>query len=136
MRQAGLEPDKEAASLLAELVDGNLLAASQEIEKLKLLLPENKLQVSAQIVRDCVVDSARYNAFNLVDAALKGNTKECVKMLAGLHDEGVEPLSLIWILSREVRQLSLIKQDMLQDRSADQAMQAQRVWRGQRANRT
>jgi len=129
MRQAGLQPYQEAASLLAELVDGNLLAASQEIEKLKLLLPEDKPAVSAQVIRNSVVDSARYNAFNLVDAALKGNTKECVKMLAGLHDEGVEPLSLIWILSREVRQLSLIKQEVQQGRSADQAMQAQHIWR-------
>jgi len=129
MRQAGLEPNREAASLLAELVDGNLLAANQEIEKLKLLLPEHQPQVSAQTIRDCVVDSARYNAFNLVDCAFKGNAKECVKMLNGLHDEGVEPLSLVWILAREVRQLSLIKQDMQLGRSADQAMQAQRIWR-------
>lgn len=129
MRQSGLEPDREAASLLAELVDGNLLAASQEIEKLKLLLPENQPQVSAQTIRDCVVDSARYNAFNLVDSAFQGNTKNCLKMLKGLRDEGAEPLSLLWVLAREMRQLSLIKQEIQQGRSADQAMQAQRVWR-------
>ena len=133
MRQAGLEPDQQACTLLAELIDGNLLAASQEIEKLKLLLPDAQSQVSAQTVRDCVVDSARYNAFNLVDCAFKGNTRECVKMLNGLHDEGVEPLSLIWILAREVRQLSLIKQDMQKGHSASQAMQAQRVWQNRQS---
>lgn len=129
MRQSGFEPEREAASLLAELVDGNLLAASQEIEKLKLLLPQDQPRISAQTIRDCVVDSARYNAFNLVDNAFKGDANICIKMLRGLHDEGTEPLSLLWILAREVRQLSLIKQDMQQGRSADQAMQAQRVWR-------
>ncbi len=129
MRQSGLKADKEAANLLAELVDGNLLAASQEIEKLKLLLPENQPQVSAQSIRSYVVDSARYNAFNLVDNAFKGNTRHCIKMLKGLRDEGTEPLSLLWILGREMRQLSLIKQDIQLGRSVDQAMQAQRVWR-------
>jgi DNA polymerase III subunit delta len=129
MRQAGLEPDQQAAPLLAELVDGNLLAASQEIEKLKLLLPDDNPLVSAQTIQDSIVDSARYSAFNLVDAALKGNSKECVKMLSGLHDEGVEPLSLTWVLGREIRQLSLIKQAVQQGRPAEQAMQAQGVWR-------
>ncbi len=133
LRAAGLQPDREASSLLAELVDGNLLAANQEIEKLKLLLPENQPQVSAQTIRDCVVDSARYNAFNLVDCAFKGNAKDCVKMLHGLHDEGIEPLALVWVLAREIRQLSLIKQDMQQGRSADQAMQNQRIWRNRQA---
>jgi len=133
MRQNGLEPDREAACLLAELVDGNLLAASQEIEKLKLLLPENQPQVNAQTIRDCVVDSARYNAFNLTDYAFKGNAKDCVRMLNGLHDEGVEPLSLVWVLAREIRQLSLMKQDMQLGHSAEQAMQSQRVWRNRQA---
>lgn len=129
MRRAGLIPDREAAQLLAELVDGNLLAASQEIEKLTLLLPENQPQVSQQTIRSCVVDSARYSAFDLIDTALRGDHKSCLKMLRGLQDEGIEPLSLIWILAREIRQLSLIKQDIQQGVSTEQAMQSQRVWR-------
>lgn len=129
MSQAGLQPEREATALLAELVDGNLLAATQEIDKLKLLLPEGDLTVSAETVRDCVVNSSRYNVFNLIDNALKGDSKQCLKMLGGLRDEGVEPLSVVWVLSREIRQLALLKHEMQRGRSADQAMQAQRVWR-------
>lgn len=129
MRQAGLAPEREAVSLLAEQVDGNLLAATQEIEKLKLLLPDDDTTVSAQTIRDCVVNSSRYNVFSLIDSALKGDPKQCLKMLTGLKEEGVEPLTLIWALSREIRQLSLIAHSMQRGQSVEQAMQAQRVWK-------
>jgi len=129
MRQAGLAPEREAVSLLAEQVDGNLLAATQEIEKLKLLLPEGDSTVSAQTVRECVVNSSRYNVFSLIDNALKGDAQQCLKMLTGLREEGIEPLTLIWALSREIRQLSLIAHGMQRGQSAEQAMQAQRVWK-------
>ena len=50
-------------------------------------------------------------------------------MLTGLREEGIEPLTLIWALSREIRQLSLIAHGMHRGQSAEQAMQAQRVWK-------
>lgn len=129
MRQAGLSPERDAVTLLAEQVDGNLLAAAQEIEKLKLLLPEGDNNVSVETIRDCVVDSSRYNVFSLIDNILKGDASQCLKMLTGLREEGVEPLQLIWALSREVRQLSAITHAMQCGQSAEQAMQSQGVWR-------
>lgn len=133
MRQAGLVPEREAVTQLAEQVDGNLLAAAQEIEKLKLLLPEGETKVSVDTIRDSIVDSSRYNIFSLVDNALKGDARQCVKMLTGLREEGVEPLQLTWALSREIRQLSNIAHAMQSGLSAGQAMQSQGVWRNKQA---
>lgn len=129
MRKAGLTPERDAVTLLAEQVDGNLLAASQEIEKLKLLLPEGDCKVSVETIRDSVVDSSRYNVFSLIDNALKGDASQCLRMLAGLREEGIEPLQLIWALSREVRQLTAIAHAIRSGQSAEQAMQSQGVWR-------
>lgn len=133
MRQAGLTPEADAVTLLAEQVDGNLLAASQEIEKLKLLLPVGDSRVSVETIRDSVVDSSRYNVFGLIDNALKGDVQQCLRILAGLHEEGIEPLQLIWALSREIRQLSAITYAMQTGQTAEQAMQSQGVWRNRQS---
>ncbi|QIT56327.1 DNA polymerase III subunit delta [Aquisalimonas sp. 2447] len=101
MRAAGLEPTRDAVRLLAERSEGNLLAAVQEIEKLRLLLPAG--QVDDDAVRRAVADSARFDVFDLTAAALEGNVARCVRITQGLRDEGVEPTLVLWALSREVR---------------------------------
>ncbi len=101
LRGAGLEPTRDAVQLLAERSEGNLLAAVQEIEKLRLLLPAG--QVDGDAVRRAVADSARFDVFDLTAAALEGSVARCVRIVAGLRDEGVEPTLVLWALSREVR---------------------------------
>lgn len=107
-RSLGLSITQEAAQLLADRVEGNLLAAVQEIEKLKLLSPDNDL--SEQLVGGGVADSARYDSFTLIDAALAADGKRCLKVLQGLRGEGVEPIQLLGSLSWEVRKLIELKQ--------------------------
>lgn len=126
MQQAGLEADRDAIKLLAELVDGNLLAATQEIEKLKLLGTGRK--IDSACVRDSVCDSSRYNVFNLVDTALQGDLLHTQKILSGLRGEGVEPATLIWALSRELRQLTAMSLAIGKGQSAQQVMKQHRVW--------
>lgn len=126
VQQAGVKADREAIKLLAELVDGNLLAAAQEIEKLKLLDAERPIDCNS--IRESVSDSSRYNVFNLVDAALKGEAAHTHKILAGLRGEGVEPGALIWALSREIRQLASMAQLVEQGQSAQQVMRQYHVW--------
>ncbi|RDE24106.1 DNA polymerase III subunit delta [Motiliproteus coralliicola] len=107
-RGLGLSIDPDAAQLLADRVEGNLLAAVQEIEKLKLLSPDNSL--SEQLVGGGVANNARYDTFALVDAALAGNSSRCLRVLQGLRGEGVEPIQILGSLSWEVRKLSELKQ--------------------------
>lgn len=103
LRRHGLEPDAEAARILAERVEGNLLAAQQEIDKLALLLQPGP--IDAATLANAVVSSARYDVFQLSDAALRGDAGRALRVLDGLRSEGVEPTLVLWAMSREIRAL-------------------------------
>lgn len=104
LRNDGYEATQDALALLSERIEGNMLAASQEIEKLKLLA--NGQQIDVDTVREVVSDSARYDVFQLADASLNGDIKGVVRILGGLRSEGIEPPVILWALAREVRLLS------------------------------
>nr|WP_255537818.1 DNA polymerase III subunit delta [Motiliproteus sp. SC1-56] len=104
--QAGLEATTEAARLLAERVEGNLLAAIQEIEKLRLL--HDTPTLTEEHVLGGVADSSRYDIFALTDAALQGDPGRCLKILQRLQTEGAEPSVALWALSRELRTLTAL----------------------------
>jgi DNA polymerase-3 subunit delta len=104
LRSRGLQPAPEAVAMVAERVEGNLLAAAQEVEKLLLLFGEGPL--SAEQVESAVADSARFDVFGLVDAALVGDVPRVTRMLDGLQGEGVEPILVLWALGREIRSLA------------------------------
>ncbi|MDQ2077695.1 DNA polymerase III subunit delta [Marinimicrobium sp. ABcell2] len=125
LQAAGLKAESSAIDLLASRVEGNLLAASQEIEKLKLLAPDQS--VSAELMASVVADSARYNVFALTDKALRGDARGAVKTLQGLRGEGTEPLALLWALTREIRLLVQIGQSVSQGVSFERAAQQARV---------
>jgi len=131
MRQAGLQPDREAVALIADRVEGNLLAAGQEIEKLRLILGEGK--VTAADVNTAVANSSRYDVFNLVDAALTGNAKRALKILSGLRAEGVEPVIVVWALTRELRTLASLTDTVSQGMDLASGMQKTGVWRNRQA---
>ncbi|MFZ2209365.1 MAG: DNA polymerase III subunit delta [Porticoccaceae bacterium] len=101
LRRAGLAISGPAAELLAERVEGNLLAAAQEVEKLRLLAPAGELDVDA--ISTAVADSARFNIFKLADHALAGNAQAASRSLRGLRDEGVEPAAVLWALTRDTQ---------------------------------
>jgi DNA polymerase-3 subunit delta len=107
LRRHGLEATREAARLLADRVEGNLLAAAQEVEKLALLQPAGT-RLDEEAIRDAVADSARYDVFTLADAALAGRPDRALRVLSGLRAEGVEPTLVLWALSRELRTLCAI----------------------------
>jgi len=104
LRSRGLQPARDAARLIAERVEGNLLAAAQEVDKLVLL--NGAGPISAEQVEAAVADSARFDVFGLVDAALLGDASRVTRMLDGLRGEGVEPILVLWALTRELRSLA------------------------------
>ncbi|RMG33919.1 MAG: DNA polymerase III subunit delta, partial [Gammaproteobacteria bacterium] len=126
MRQAGLQPTREAVQLLADRVEGNLLAARQEIEKLRLLHGEGPLD--ADQLRSAVADSARYDVFELVDSALRGETARGLHIIEGLRGEGTAAPVVLWALHREIAQLASIAVETAKGLSPDQAMQQAKVW--------
>ncbi|MCP5161543.1 MAG: DNA polymerase III subunit delta [Hahellaceae bacterium] len=100
---AGFQADASAIELLQERIEGNLLAAQQEIDKLQLLTQENKLD--ANTILDAVGNSARYSAFDLSDACLKGQLPHAIRILQGLQSEGQAPIAILGILMRNIRVL-------------------------------
>lgn len=127
MRAAGLEPDRDAVTLIADRVEGNLLAAQQEIEKLRLILGAGK--VSAEAVNEAVANNSRYDVYKLTDAALAGDAKRSVRILGGLRAEGVEPVIVMWALTRELRTLARLDDVIRQGGDLGGAMQKTGVWR-------
>jgi len=131
MRSAGLSANPDAVALLAERLEGNLLAAAQEIEKLRLLHGEQT--ISAEMVADTVSDNARYDAFRLVDVALSGDARAAVRTLRGLRAESIQPPVLLWAIAREVRLLADVKRDVAGGAAINQALNQRGVWRNRQA---
>jgi len=101
-RRLGLTADAEALALLAERTQGNLLAARQELEKLRLLLPER--HISAQAVLASAADSARFDVNELGAALASADAPRAVRVLGGLRAEGVELPLVLWAVVRALRE--------------------------------
>ena len=115
-----------ALEFVADQVEGNLIAAHQEIQKLGLLYPSGKL--SEEQIRTAILKVARYNVFELTEAMLAGDLPRLNRMLDGLKGEG-EPLVLIlWSVTEELRLLSKLKAASDAGESVQQLMRANRVW--------
>jgi len=102
-RRLKLDATDEALELLAERTEGNLLAAHQELEKLKLLVPDGK--VTADTILSSVTDSARFDVFQLGEAVLAGDAERALRMIAGLRGEGTEATLVLWALTKAMRDL-------------------------------
>ncbi|HWX67252.1 MAG TPA: DNA polymerase III subunit delta [Rhodanobacter sp.] len=95
----GLSATPDAAALLADRVEGNLLAAAQEIDKLVVLHGQGR--IDATEMETLVADSARYDVFKLTDAAFVGDGARALRILAGLRSEGDELLALMgWLVNQ------------------------------------
>lgn len=129
--QQGLQLDSEAAALLAERVEGNLLAADQELIKLGLLHPTNTL-VTAQMINESVVDQAHYQLFALATAMLNGRTDYALQVLHRLRQEGIEAPVILWLLAKEIRDLLSLSQ-MLKSMPKSQAFKQLRIWQSRQA---
>ncbi|MDG2107779.1 MAG: DNA polymerase III subunit delta [Woeseiaceae bacterium] len=127
MRSVDLHPEKDAVMLIADRVEGNLFAAHQEIEKLRLILGKGKVSVEA--VKEAVTNSSRYDVYKLTDAALEGDVNRSVKILSGLRKEGIEPVIVMWALTRELRTLATLDDVIKQGGDLGGAMQKSGVWR-------
>ncbi|MFT0213432.1 DNA polymerase III subunit delta [Pseudomonas sp. F1_0610] len=124
LTEQGLSADAQAIDLIVTRVEGNLLAAVQEIEKLKLL--SNKSHLDIDTVQACIADSARYDVFTLVDAALNGEAQRSLKILAGLRAEGMDTPIILWALSRDIRQLAQLSNSYSQGIPTDKLLT--KIW--------
>ena len=130
-RQRGLKASQEAVRALAQRVEGNLLAAVQEMEQLRLIAGQG--EVTAEMVEASVADSARYDVYKLLDAALAGQQPRVARMLQGLKAEGAEPLYLVNLAAREVRALERMAAQLAGGKSMQATLGEARVWKSRLA---
>lgn len=126
-----ISADPQALQLLVDRVEGNLLAAMQEIEKLKLLAnPEQDAQIplDANTVLQVVADNSRYTAFQAIDAALLGDIARAQKILVGLQAEDQAPQAVLAAIMRELRSLQPMVQKKEQGQGINAIIQSSRVW--------
>ncbi|MDD3354543.1 DNA polymerase III subunit delta [Zoogloea sp.] len=120
----------EALAFIADHVEGNLLAAHQEIMKLGLLHPPGEL--SLQAVREAVLNVARYDVDKLRMAMLEGDMARCARLLEGLKGEGEAPLLVLWTLSNEIRSLASLRQGLDEGQALPGLLKSQRVFEERR----
>lgn len=128
LQQAGLQIEPAALALLAQQTEGNLLAAVQEIEKLRLLGTQS---ISEDLIQQAIGDSSRFDAFGLADACLLGQLAEAVRILNHLQAEGVEAIMILGALLRKIRQLLALKP--LNGQQLSEAFTKQGIWPKQQA---
>jgi DNA polymerase-3 subunit delta len=131
MRKRGLQPTPEAVQVLADRVEGNLLACVQEIDKLFLL--QGAGPVDVEDITRLVADHARYDVFTLVDSALAGQAARSVHILTGLQAEGVAPPVVLWALAREIRELTAMAGELAKGQDISGVLSRHRVWANRKA---
>lgn len=127
----GQRAGEEALQCLADMVEGNLMAARQEVLKLALLFPEGELKL--EDIKGAVLDVARYDVFKLGEPLLAGDAARFVKVLNGLRAEGAAAPLVLWAISEEIHALWRVGRAMSAGKPQQAAMRDARVW-GARAD--
>ena len=122
----GQSADRQGLDFIADRVEGNLLAAHQEILKLGLLHEPGKL--TFEQIHDAVLNVARYDVFKLSEAMLAGDAARLVRMLEGLKGEGEALPLVLWAVAEEIRTLLKLKSGMAQGRPLGVLLKEARIW--------
>ena len=125
-RVASGEPGQRTLTFMADRVEGNLLAAHQEIQKLALLYPQGEL--SFEQVESAVLNVARYDPFKLAEAVLDGQPARVQRMLDGLQAEGEAAVLVHWALADDIRALNRVKRAVADGKPLPLALREQRIW--------
>jgi DNA polymerase-3 subunit delta len=120
------EEGQRSLQFFADRVEGNLLAAHQEIQKLGLLYPEGEL--GFEDIERAVLNVARYDVFKLTEAVLAGQHLRVQRMLDGLQAEGVAEVLVLFTLAEDIRALKRVKDAVSAGRPLPQVLREQRVW--------
>jgi DNA polymerase-3 subunit delta len=125
-RVAGGEAGQQALAFFADRVEGNLLAAHQELQKLALLHPEGEL--SFEQIEAAVLDVARFDVFQLGATVLAGQVPRALRMLDGLKAEGEAAVLVHWTLTEDIRALQRARSAMASGKPVPMALREARVW--------
>ena len=120
------EGGQRTLAFFADRVEGNLLAAHQEIQKLALLYPAGEL--AFEQIETAVLNVARYDVFRLGEAVLAGQAARALRMLEGLRNEGEAAVLVHWTLAEDIRGLKRVKDALAAGKPLPLALREARVW--------
>ena len=126
LQAQGQQADATTLEFIANQVEGNLLAAHQEIQKLGLIYPPGLLD--GALVREAVLNVSRYDVFQLGEAMLAGDTTRTARVLQGLQDEGVQPVALLGVLAWLLRGVTRVKLAETRGENLANALQQAKIW--------
>ena len=117
--------DEETLEFVADKVEGNLLAAYQEVQKLALLFPPGTL--SFEQVKEAVLDVARYDVFDLGGVVIAGDARYLARVMEGLRGEGAAPPLVLWAVTEEIRAVDRVLRGLATGRPLQQAVRDARI---------
>jgi DNA polymerase III subunit delta len=120
------EEGRRTLAFFADRVEGNLLAAQQEISKLALLHPRGELRFDD--IEAAVLNVARYDVYKLGEAILAGQPARALRMLDGLRAEGEAPVFVHWTLAEDIRALKRVRDALHDGKPLPLAMRNERIW--------
>lgn len=126
LKRQGQSADADTLTFLAQRVEGNLLAAFQEIQKLALLYPAGPL--SFEQVENAVMDVARFDVMKLSEAMLGGDAARFARILDGLRAEGTATVLILWAMAEDIRALAKVSRNLQQGSNMATALREARVW--------
>jgi DNA polymerase III subunit delta len=126
LARQGQKANAETLQFLSDRVEGNLIAAWQEIQKLGLLYPQGSLAFDD--VREAVLDVARYDIFDVSNAMLIGDAARLARVLDGLKGEGVAAPLVLWAIAEDIRALARVLSGRREGKPMAQCLRDARVW--------
>lgn len=127
LRDKGLVLDKDSIERLCHWLEGNLLAAAQEADRLALFAgPDGR--VDPEAVSRGLVDHARFNVYAAADACLGGDARKALRILRVLRNEGTEPVIVSWALAKDLRMLMRIEHGLRIGQQKGQLFKSHRIW--------
>lgn len=121
-----LQMNADAAQLLADYVEGNLIAAAQTIEKIYLLKPEKS--IDCELVQTILADESRFTIFDFIESFIAGDQTRALSILENLKADGTEPILILWGITREIRLLAQLAEQIKQGQSYDTLFQKYRIF--------
>jgi DNA polymerase-3 subunit delta len=118
--------DQETLEFIADKVEGNLLAAYQEVQKLALLFPPGGLSFAQ--VREAVLDVARFDVYDLGGIVIAGDAQHLARVMDGLQGEGAAPPLVLWAITEEIRAVGRVLGGLAAGRPLPQVLRDARIW--------
>ncbi|MFB0981506.1 MAG: DNA polymerase III subunit delta [Alteromonadaceae bacterium] len=126
IKQQQLNVHHDVIPLMIELFEGNLPALEQELQKFSLLFGAQI--ITSEEAEKLLIKQAKFNAFQVVDTLLSGNLTKCISMLDQLQHEGAAIGQLVWVIHKEIAQLSIMLEQLEQGESIDSIYKKYRIW--------